>query len=353
MVQPDEVGPLQITMRDLQMAVSKYHAETGHYGSDDEAAAHVRAFLSNAQQMNDLLTEAITDKATYVALFDSASPHPARDLILGVKYARNVVQHVLHIVKQSEPQAMIGSSSLGFHVYSEWEEVPAGAHARLRPSTQKLKPEYDARLRGREVVTVMFEVLRFFAEVVPDAVHRDAHGEWTGFPLQDQPAMPAPLHPEEPLDHDDARIWLDGRLPNGDARVVTGQIAHHGVTYVVGYTFVGQVTFGPFVETVAQVRSDIAAGFVYLRWSGPVDLQQASAEYPRFQTGTPYRLMSPLPEVTVPFDPTAEPGDWLIERDDEGWHRLVRNEHSFGMPGSVIYIYRRARRLNAFYTARC
>lgn len=351
-LQPHEVAPLRTTMRDLQMAVSRYYAETGHFGDDDEAAAQVRAFLTSAQQMNDSLSAALADSATYKALVDGPSPHPARGVIRGMKYARNVSEHVLHIVKQSAPQSMVGNSDMGFHTYSEWEEIPTSAHAKLRAGTQKLKPDYDAHFRGQEVLGVMFEVLRFYAEVVPDAMHRDARGEWTGFPLQFQPAMSTLLHPEEPSDLTDARAWLDARRPNGDLRMVAGQLAHDGVQYVVGFTFTGQLSFGPFVESLPQVEADIAQGFTYVKWDGEPKLQDASAEFPRYRTGIPYRAVAPLTEWTTAFDPSVPSTDWSVGYARDAWLQTIRIERGAGLPDALTYHQRKARRLNAFYVAR-
>lgn len=60
----------------------------------------MRSSLINAQPMNDLLGKPLADYDAYLALFDDASPHPQRDVIEGMRYARNVVQHVMHTVRK-------------------------------------------------------------------------------------------------------------------------------------------------------------------------------------------------------------------------------------------------------------
>ncbi|MFJ2543047.1 hypothetical protein [Microbacterium sp. NPDC087589] len=347
----DESEVLRSEMRDLQRAASQYYAATGHFGSQEEMGVQSRSFLGHAQRLNDLLTNKLADRATYVALTGSTSPHPhpQRDLIEGMKYARNVVEHVMYILKPAEPNAMFGSSDIGFRLVAEWDEIPPHVHAELRPSTQKLKPHYDKHFRDRNVMTVMFEILRFFAEVVPDAVHRDQSGEWTGFPLQAQLAVPAPLHPEEPLDSGHARAWLDARLPNGNIRVVGGQITVGGTQYVVGLTFTSDLTFGHFVETASQVDADIAAGYSYVQWTGTPDFEDLTAQFPQFLTGKVYRALTAFPEWTTPFDPAIPTSDWHLGHQLEEWEQIVRAEALTHVSDHVAYVTRRARRLYAFY----
>lgn len=266
-----------------------------------------------------------------------------------MRYARNVVQHVLHIVKPSEPQSMVGSSSLGFRIYSEWDVIPDAAHDALHDRTKELKPDYEARYLGRGVVEVMFEVLRFFAEVVPDAMHRDRTGEWTGFALQAQPAVSSPLHPEEPLEEADARAWLNSRRPNGDVRVVAGQITVDGAQHVVGFTFIGDTTFGPFVESAAQVEADMRAGMTYVKWAGAPSIDDVTPQFPKFLTGVVHRVTTAIPERTSPFDPSATSGDWYVGFSREVWEQVIDAELNPHTPGSVTYLIRRTRRLYAFY----
>lgn len=351
-VTSDEVNVLRSEMRELQLAASRYYAATGHFGSQDEMGAQSSSFLGHAQRLNDLLTEKLADRATYVALFNDTTPHPQRDLVSGMKYARNVVEHVMYILKPAEPTAMFGSSDIGLRVFAEWGEIPTDVHTELRKNTQQLRPHYVTHFLDRDVVTVMFEILRFFAEVVPDAVHRDQRGEWTGFPLQAQLAVPAPLHPEEPLDHGAARTWLDARLPNGDVRVVGGQITYEGTQYVVGFTFVGDLTFGHFVETTTQVEADVAAGYPYLRWTGVPNFADVTSRFPQFLTGRVHRSLTDRREWTTTFDPAVETADWFVGYALQDWERMIRTETAPHLPDDVAYVERRIRRLNAFHPLR-
>jgi hypothetical protein len=155
-------------------------------------------------------------------------------VINGVKYARIIAQHVLHIVRFSDDSAMVGGT-FGVRKYAVWDAVPQAAHDRVtNRHKEQLKTSYDSVLRGREVVETMLDVLRFFQAVNPEMVHRDDQGEWVGFPLMSQPGVSAPLHPEEPLEVEAAWQWLNDRTPNGDARVVCGQVTLNSTRYLCG-----------------------------------------------------------------------------------------------------------------------
>ena len=100
----EEPRLLQV-MKDIQETVAAYYAETARGG---DLGAHVRTWLTRVQTLNDLLTEQLGDKATYTALF--ATPVSAgAELINAVKYARNVDQHLMHIVAPSE-DSLIGGT---------------------------------------------------------------------------------------------------------------------------------------------------------------------------------------------------------------------------------------------------
>ena len=148
-ITPGEEPRLLAAMRDIQEAVAAYYAETALGG---ELGGYVRTWLGRVQTLNDLLTNQLSDNGTYAALFD-APKAPGVDLINGVKYARNVDQHVIHIVA---PLADSLVGELGYRVYAEWEPIPAAAHASLRPGTKTLEPEYRAELQGQEVTSTVF-----------------------------------------------------------------------------------------------------------------------------------------------------------------------------------------------------
>lgn len=343
---PAEIPALRVAMGDVQASVSRFYADTAR---DADLDAAVRSFVVNAQVVNDLLTNQATNAADYKALFDRArAPSPAaREVINGVKYARLLAQHVLHIVRFSDSSAMVGGT-FGVRRYAVWDAVPQAAHDRLtNRRKEQLKTSYDSVLRGREVVETMLDVLRFFQAVNPEIVHRDDKGEWTGFPLMSQPSVAAPLHPEEPLEVEAAWQWLNDRTPNGDARVVCGQVTLNSTRYLCGFTFSGRHSFAPFAETIEQVERDLAAGATYLEgdvWATVVDV---TSYYPHAQGVV---LFSPevLDSWAAPINQVEREVDWCIGDDSETWLRVARVEHvADGLPIEMAYGVRRSRRLNA------
>ena len=343
---PAEIPPLRAAMGDVQVAVATYYAETARGG---DLGVAVRGFLASAQVVNDLLKNEVTDAASYKALFvQRAAPSPAAlEVIDGVKYARNVAQHVLHIVRPSDDTVLIGGQ-LGLRIYAEWDEVPQAAHNRLtNKRTQALRASYDSALLGREVVGTMMDTLRFYQSVNPAIVHRDTRGEWTGFPLMSQPGVTGPLHPEEPADLEAAWNWLDGRIPSGDARVVCGQVTIEGIRYLCGFTFIGRHSFTPFAETVRQVERDLAAGASYLDGDVWANIDDATRLFSRAQ-GAVWVSRRELGSWASPITELEREADWCLRDDTEVWLGVIRTERlSAGFPLPVAYGVRRARRLNA------
>ena len=82
-------------------------------------------WLTRVQNLNDLLTEQLGDKATYKALFGT-TPAAGAELINAVKYARNVDQHLMHIVAPSEDNLIGGTH--GLRIYALLGAHPA-SHA--------------------------------------------------------------------------------------------------------------------------------------------------------------------------------------------------------------------------------
>jgi hypothetical protein len=345
-VAPDELPPLREAMRDVQSAVAGYYAEAARGG---DLGGPVRAFLSSAQAVNDLLTKDATNAASYTAIFVRPTS-TAPEVIEGVKYARNVAQHVLHIVRPSDDTVLVGGT-LGLRIYAVWDEIPQTVHDRLHKGTRSLKASYDSALLGREVVGTMMEVLRFYLAINPAIIHRDDRGEWTGFPLMSQPGVADPLHPEEPSELDDARTWLDSRRPNGDARVVCGQVTLEGVRYICGFTFVGRHTFSPFAETVEQVDRDLESGVSYLGGDVWANVDDVTRLFPRAQ-GAVFFSRSDVPSWASPITELERKADWCLRDETELWRRIVRLEHLSAYPQSARYEIRRARRLNAFVPPR-
>jgi hypothetical protein len=347
-VPPDEVPRLREAMRDIQSSVADFYAETAR--DIDELGRRVRTFLSTAQLVNELLTSASANSAQYRALFVPPAP-PKVQLIEGVKYARNVDQHVFHVIRPSDNVTLIGGLH-GIRDFVVWDEIPHAAHVQLHPRTQALKASYDCNLLGNIVTETMMDALRFYAAVNPAIIHRDGRGEWTGFPLMSQPGVASPLHPEEPMGLVDAQVWLNGRRPNGDHRVVCGQVTFEGVRYLCGFTFVGRHTFSPFAETLEQVEYDITSGFPYLSPDGAPNLENVTHLFPEARQGAVFCSAGEITSWASPFVDVSGEADRCTWGDLEDWRRVVRTEHSVVIPESVSYQLRRARRLNAFVPPR-
>ncbi|MBX3103542.1 MAG: hypothetical protein KF867_01055 [Cryobacterium sp.] len=337
-----EIAMLSEAMRDLQMSVSEYYSETAGVG---DLGRRVRGFLTATQTVNDLLTNQIAEGQAYMTLF-SANRHPVAALIEGVKFARNVQQHVLHIVRPRDEMTLIGGT-LGCRLYAVWDEVPAHVVAQLRPTTQALEPRYQAELQGREVTRTMMSVLRFFAEVVPQIIHRDMHGEWTGFPLLSQPGVNSVIHPEEPEDHELARVWMDGRRPGGDCRVICGQVTVDGVPYVYGHTFIRRLSFAPFVETVEQASFDMSLGYPYLEGNIATNSEDVTDRFDNVHQGAVLQSRGDVSSWATRTGSIAERADWNAPGViAESWEQIVMMEIDTRIPG-FSFGPRRARRLNA------
>lgn len=338
---PAEIPPLREAMLDIQVAVARYYAETSRSG---DTGIPLRNFLTAAQRVNDLLTNQASDAATFKGLFKQPA-QLGTAVVEGVKYARNVHEHVLSIVRPSDDKVMVGGPNIGYRNYEKWAPVPAAEHNRLRASTRALKASYDATLCGKPVMPTMLDLLNFYWSVHPDIVHRDDGGEWTGFPLMDQPGMPDRLHPEEPVALADAEAWLKARVPNG-ARVVCGQISFEGNRFLCGFTFTGRQAFSPFAETISQVVSDVAQGAVYLEgdaWENIDIVELPGAQGPVFASRTDLdSWAAPMTEIEPEVDWRLRDG---TDEASNSWLPVLRPELK-SWP-SAAYALRRARRLNA------
>jgi hypothetical protein len=348
-IAPNELSPLKTIMRDLQLAAANYYAATASGG---ELGSTVRSFITNCQTLNDWLTSSIIDAATYKTSFRSPRLDGA-GVIEAIKYVRNISQHVLHVVEPSDTVTLVGGT-FGYRTYLQWEPVPEGVHAQLHRVTQGLLPAYQANLEGKEMMSTMMAVLRFFSKVTPSIVHRDQYGEWTGFPLMSQPGISDPLHPEEPRGNiQQARAWMDNRRPNGDSRVICGQVSIDEVPYVYGYTFVGRLAFTPFYETVPQIHRDIALGFPYLKGTLSAHAIDVSEEHPDALQGQVVGSREDLADWTTPVGRIESVEDWCSPGlDRDSWDRRCGLEAGTLVPDFVAYGIRRARRLNALVPPR-
>lgn len=341
----DELPALQAAMRDAQTAAADYYGQTARNSSIDDLGTPVRRFLVAAQTVNDLLTKSVSDSATYERITSSGS-HPGAGVVRGVKYVRNVTQHLAHVIRPRDEHVLIGGV-LGLRIYACWDSVPTAVHDHLHPATQRLKADYDALLSGTNVTDTMLDTLSFFSEVAPGIPHRDQRGEWTGFPLRSQPGVKDRLHPEEPTDEKDARTWLDERLPNGDVRVICGQLTKDGMRYLFGQTFIGRFSYAPFVETADQFGRDVAAGFPYVVGDILANTVDRTEDIPHVVQGAVYESCGDIATWTASVPSSGWDEDWGDERTASTWHGVAELERGKGIFASSAYLIRRARRLNA------
>lgn len=342
----DELDPLRTTMRDVQLAVAAYYELTAKSGDVDELGTPVRAFLTSVQQLNESLSKRIADSAIYEALI---TQNGTAGLIDAAKYARNVVEHVLHVIRPDDDTSLIGGMH-GLRTYAQWAHIPSDVDAKLHKGTRALRPSYAAMVEGREIVEVMLDILHAFWSIAPDIVHRDQLGEWTGFPLRNQPAVGARLHAEEPTDLAAAEEWLNSRRPNGTTRLVCGQVTFEGDRLVYGLTFVGQYSFSPFVESAEQVARDVASGARYVRGDVNSRLEDRTQEFRHGVQGAVF-FAADLDEWTAELTEIESSEDWCAVLDEEAWRRVASIERGV-YPPEVRYPIRRARRLNAFVATR-
>ena len=259
---PAQLATLRSAMRDLQVSIGDYYRRSEGSGVEAEVlATPARSSIGFVWVLNELFRKQTSRTAEYCAIFEPPMGLQA-ELIQAFEYLRHVTQHIDPVHPQSA--ATVGGAGLEFRTYATWKEVPSSVHERLTSSTKALKPIYERNLQGQEVVGTLLNAARFFAEVCPDIVHRQANGEWTGFPLRYQAGVSARLHPEEPEDQVAALAWMARRRPGGDLRVVCGSItdATRG-PILFGLTFTGGCAFVPFFETLDQVNDDIALKFEY------------------------------------------------------------------------------------------
>lgn len=338
---PAEITALRSRMRDLQSTVSRYYAATAT-GAGFEP--ELRSFITLTQSINDLLSQSIDDKASFGAALDAAAPD-AKRLLNGIKYVRNVDQHLLYAVAPDSENVRIVGGTFGMRLFPVWKAIPTEVHAKLHDRTQKLRPFYEA-LVGSEISGTMMDVLRLFGGLIPEAVHRSKGGEWTGFPLMHQPGMTYPLHPEEPLERSKVHDWLSSRAPNGSLRVALGMRLHEGISYLYGNTWVGRYSFTPFVETAEQVKADMASGFVYLACDSADVLRSAANKFPEAVQGT---IFESTIEVKLQGEPIADAhlvNEWHTPGTEVFWDD-VSIEVNSKIPDSWFFEIRRARRLNA------
>lgn len=331
-------------MLDVQSSVADYYRRTAGFAVEADAlATPVRACASFVQVLNERLRGLSNGQADYRLMFETPED-PRVGIILALKYARDVAQHVPHPVRPA-PSAVFGGFGLGYRTYAIWEDIPMSAHGRLKRVTQQLKSHFDRHLRGRPVTDTLLEAASFFAEVCPDIVHRQPNGEWTHFPLSHQAGVASRLHPEEPLDRTAALAWMDSRCPGGDLRVLCGSFDGPDAKVLFGLTFSGDCAFTPFFETADQVSADLAAGFLYFEGDIGSNTHECREQF-GLTDGRSSVLCSRQPIADWAEELTAVP-----EHEEHAtfltvdfWRGLWAMESG---PNGQAFITRRERRLNA------
>lgn len=358
----DEPQEIQSAMHDIQFSVWQYYRITTGVTPPDVLATSARSTIAFIQKLHDVLSASpskggIKNYSNYLTIFArrKAEGSAGAETIEAFRYLRNIGQHLVFPVVP-DPGSVVGGFQ-GFRGYNRWAPVPLRAHNRLRPSTQKLRSFYRTRLEGCAVTDTFLTALGFFADVCPGSVHRsDEDGEWTWFPLRDQPGVTNPLHPEEPLDQVKAVRWLRRRKPGGELRVVAGQVTLGGQARLTGLTFTDDVAYSPFVESFEQVQIDIDQGYPYYvpnrmpvleMGSGPVEIDGSTRT--RITTPEPIRDLLTDPAKTAPAPRSS---DWTnLGEGPQAMERMVElfieaTQRIYDLPDESFIVYR-SRRLDA------
>jgi len=340
-----EVDALKPLMRDVQEAASAFYARTAATASVDDLGTEVRTFLSATQTLNERLFKSIADTGTYRANLAGTG---LGELLDAVRYVRNVTQHVLHVVRPSSDAALIGGQH-GLRLYVVWDDVPVTAHSSLHPPTQALRPAFEKHLQGKNVTDTMLAVLEGIASVAPQIVHRSLSGEWSGFPLKNQPAVVGRLHPEEPTELQDAFAWLNSRAPGCDSRIAVGRVTVDGEQLIVGYNVKHEYLTRAFLERPEQIEADSSQGFRYYE----SDVSELAKRLVEHRAGSAPRTATPAYRVTEPLQNWARPlrspslgPDWGVDLADAEWDRVVRFAQSGYLPDELRYENRRIQRLD-------
>lgn len=264
---------MRSAMRDVQVSIEAYYRQTSGFIENAEVyTTPVRAAVAFVQKLHDVMGADIAARSLYQAKFKEllATGDVGARTIQGLKYIRNVGQHLIHPV-QPQVTSIIGSNAgLGFRTSSAWAEVPIAVHERLHRGTQALKRHYDDMVQGRLTIEPLLDACMFFASICPSLVHRDKRGEWTGFPLRVQAGSWERVHPEEPraTESDETTVgrtrdWLNSRPPGGDFRWIAAAKTIPPHRLMFGLTFIGSHSYLPFMELEEQVQKDIQLGFTY------------------------------------------------------------------------------------------
>lgn len=331
----NEVEPVRSAMRDVQVSITDYYRGTTGFVEDAEQfTTPVRATVAFIQKVHEVLRKDFGQSDRYRQVFATrlAGGDPGAETIEGLRYLRNVGQHLIHPVVPDTSRVVGSNMGLGFRTSALWAPIPPAVHRSLHTTTQPLQVHYNSRLLGRDVLDTFLDAARFFWEVCPKAIHRAAGGEWTGFPLRHQAGVATRLHPEEPKwdsmnrrDWDRARRWMDTRRPGGDFRVICGRLTTEAGTLLVGCTFRGHASFQGFAETPDQVAADIALGYPNHAADPIGHVEPQIGTWDRGGEFTPYFLSSaPVADwIGEPIAAAPEGRGFVSFQDRDSWQHIA------------------------------
>ncbi|GAA3434016.1 hypothetical protein GCM10018954_036200 [Kutzneria kofuensis] len=129
--------------------------------------------------------------------------------------------------------------------------------------------------------------------------------------------------------------------------MICGQLTVDGTRYVLGHTFVGRLSYAPFVETTEQLGRDVAAGYPYIVGDVLANTVDRTEDIPHVVQGAVLESRDGIATWMAPVPSGGWDEDWVDERTASTWRGLMEMERGEGLPRSLSYLIRRARRLNA------
>jgi hypothetical protein len=353
-LQADEIVPMQSAMRDVQVSIADYYRQTsGFIDEPDVYTTPVRSAVGFIQKLNEVMNKKLMARADYKIIFADrlANGDAGAETIEGLRYLRNIGQHLLHPVVPETGRVVGNNLGLGFRTASHWAPVSPLVDSQLESRTQQLKPLYDKTIAGKSTIDPLLTACRFFSEICPQMVHRDSTEEWTSFPLRVQWGTSESIHPDEPYydfsdrpkSESEIREWLNTRKPGGDSRWIAGRLTTTKGAFVYGLTFRNNVSYMMFSDTVEQVKADLRMGYPY--WRGIPAQNIAEKKMLNDHTGAKFQPIV----LSEPFESWAiretldgaDCADFCSWKDDEEWAHQIEKTQDLTL--------RKAQRLNAWF----
>ncbi|MFK4804318.1 hypothetical protein ACI3KX_00485 [Microbacterium sp. ZW CA_36] len=122
--------------------------------------------------------------------------------------------------------------------------------------------------------------------------------------------------------------------------------------YVYGHTFVGRLSFAPFVETVEQANFDISLGYPYLEGNLAANFDDVTDRFDNVHQGAVLQSRGDVSTWATQIGSFPDRLDWTAPGVlAASWEQVVKLEIDTRIPG-FSYGPRRARRLNALVPPR-